>query len=127
MTQAHYDHIQSLIRRELGGRFESSGWFAGGLASLGVAVTILITIWSTELHNAAHRGKLEVAGWFFLVIALGCGLVHFFGSRRTGKQRAQDLVDMMDRYNLEMGERTPGPGRAPAPTDAGPAASPPAA
>lgn len=104
MTEAHYEHIQELILRELGGRFESSGWFAGALASLGVALTILITIWATEIHNAAHRGKLEVAGWFFVVIAVGCLAAHFFGSRRSGKQRAEDLIDMMDRYSVEMGD-----------------------
>lgn len=125
MTQAHYDHMKVLIRRELGSRFESSGWLAGALASLGIALTILITIWSTEIHNAAHRGKLEVAGWFFCAIAICCVLVHFFGARRTGRQRATDLIEMMDRYCLEMGGRSAEPGKLiPAATDAKPAALP---
>ena len=102
MTDVHYEHVQGLIKRELGGRLESSGWFAGALASLGMAATIGVTVFATNIPNAAHRGKLETAGWFLLVFGIFCLLVHFFGRRRTGEQRAQDIIDMMDRYNMQV-------------------------
>jgi hypothetical protein len=111
MTDAHYKHIQKLIRRELGGRFESSIWFALMLAALGVAATIAITVLATEINNAARRGELEATAWGFLAIALLCFSMHFFGSRKTGKQRANDLIEMMDTYNMEIEQHSQSPMR----------------
>jgi hypothetical protein len=105
MTDAHYKHIQKLIKRELGGRFESSIWFALMLAAVGIAATIGVTVLGTDIHNATHKGMLEEAGWFFLAIGLLCAAFHFFGSRNTGEQRANDLIEMMDTYNIEVQSR----------------------
>ncbi len=120
MTEKHYKHIQDLIKRELGGRLESSGWFALALASLGMAATIGVTAYATQIPDAANRGKLETAGWFLLAFGVFCLLVHIFWRRRNGEQRAQDIIDMMDRYNVAMGQR------AQVPSPAAPLASPPA-
>jgi hypothetical protein len=105
MTEAHYADIQRLIKRELKGRFESSGWFALCLMTIGMASTIAVTILGTDITEAARRGELETAGWFLLAFGIFCLLVHFFGSRRNGGQRAQDIIDMMDRYNIEVRPR----------------------
>lgn len=115
MTDGHYKHIQKLIRRELGGRFESSIWFALMLAAVGVAATIAITVAATEIHNAARRGELETTAWGFLAISLLCASMHFFGSRKTGKQRANDLIEMMDTYNMEIEQHGQSPTRPGAP------------
>ncbi len=107
MTDAHYKHIQKLIKRELSERFESSIWFALMLAAIGIAATVGVTVLAADIHNAAHRGMLEEAGWFFLGIGLLCGGFHFFGSRKTGEQRANDLIEMMDTYNIEVQSQVP--------------------
>lgn len=115
MTDAHYKHIQKLIRRELSSRFESSIWFALMIAALGIAATIVITVLATEIHNAAHRGEFEVAGWGFLAIGLLCAAMHFFGGRKTGEQRANDLIEMMDTYNIEVEQHGQSPIRSSSP------------
>ena len=114
MTRTQYQHVQELIRRELGSRFESSGWFALSLAGFGVAVTILITVWATAITDSANKGKLETAGWFFAAFAAFCLVIHFV-KRKDCDERAQDIIDMMDRYNMEVESQQPAPaGRPPA-------------
>ncbi|MFZ2114123.1 MAG: hypothetical protein WAU77_10400 [Solirubrobacteraceae bacterium] len=119
MTDAHYGHIQQLIRRELKGRFESSGWFALMLAAFGVATTILITVLGTDIPDAANKGKLETAGWFCMIFAAFCLAIHVV-KRKDGEQRATDLIEMMDRYNIEVAQHD---GKTSAGTDTMPAAS----
>jgi hypothetical protein len=101
MTSTQYQHIQELIRRELTGRFESSGWFALSLAALGVGATILITVLATAITDSANKGKLETAGWFFAAFAAFCLVIHFI-KRKDCEERAGDIIDMMDRYNMEV-------------------------
>jgi len=101
MTSTQYQHIQELIRRELRSRFESSGWFALSLAALGVAATILITVLATAITDSANKGKLETAGWFCAAFAAFCLVVHLI-KRKDCDERASDIIDMMDRYNMEV-------------------------
>lgn len=100
MTDEHYKHIQALIKRELKGRIESSAWFALALAALSVAATVAITVAATSIPEAANRAKIEMLGWGSLAFGLFCLAVHLLFRRRSGDQRAQDLIDMMDRYNM---------------------------
>jgi len=113
MTKTQYQHVQELIRRELATRFDSSGWFALSLAAFGVATTILITVWATAIADSANKGKLETAGWFFGGFALFCLAIHFV-KRKDCDKRAQDIIDMMDRYNMEVQSQHPPLTAAPA-------------
>jgi CHASE1-domain containing sensor protein len=106
MTETQYQHIQQLIRRELRGRFESSGWFALSLAAFGVALTILITVWATAITDSANKGKLETAGWFLAAFAVFCLVTHF-AKRKDCDERAQDIINMMDRYNMAVESQQP--------------------
>src|SRR6185437_14171511 len=49
MTDEHYKYIQTLIKRELKGRIESSAWFALALAALSVAATVAVTVAATSI------------------------------------------------------------------------------
>jgi hypothetical protein len=112
MTDEHYKYIQTLIKRELKGRIESSAWFALALAALSVAATVAVTVAATSIPEAANRAKIETLGWGSLAFGLFCLIVHLLFRRRSGDQRAQDIIDMMDRYNMAVerrGVRAPGP------------------
>lgn len=102
MTDGHYEHIQELIKRELAGRIESSAWFALALSALSIAATVLLTVSVTSIPEAANRAKIETLGWGCVAFGIFCLLVHLLFRRRSGKQRAQDIIDMMDRYNIEV-------------------------
>jgi CHASE1-domain containing sensor protein len=106
MTNTQYQHVQQLIRRELGSRFESSGWFALSLAGFGVATTILITVWATAITSSANKGKLETAGWLIAAFAVFCLVIHVV-KRKDCDERAQDIIDMTDRYNMEVESQQP--------------------
>jgi len=106
MTKTQYQHVQQLIRRELGSRFDSSGWFALSLAAFGVGITILITVWATAITDSANKGKLETVGWLMGAFALFCLAIHF-AKRKDCDERAQDIIDMMDRYNMEVESQRP--------------------
>jgi hypothetical protein len=100
MTDEHYKHIQSLIKRELKGRIESSAWFALALAAFSVSATVAITVSATSIPEAANRAKIETLGWGSLAFSIFCLVVLLLFRRRNGDQRAQDIIDMMDRYNM---------------------------
>jgi hypothetical protein len=100
MTGEHYKHIQTLIKRELKGRIESSAWFALALAALSVAATVAVTVAATSIPEAANRAKIETLGWGSLAFGVFCLVVHLLFRRRSGDQRAKDIIDMMDRYNM---------------------------
>jgi hypothetical protein len=102
MTKAHYEYIQTLIKREVAGRPETSIWLALALAALSAVGAVWIAVIGGGVTGATHRGNLEVAAWFLLAFAVFCVFVHFVGNRRSADQRAQDIIDMMDRYNLEV-------------------------
>lgn len=102
MTDEHYKHVQSLIKRELTGRIESSAWFALALAAFSAAGTVLVTIAATVIPEADNRAKLETLGWGCLAFGVFCVLVHLLFRRRSGDQKAKDIIDMMDRYNMEV-------------------------
>jgi hypothetical protein len=119
MTDEHYTHIQTLIKRELKGRIESSAWFALALAALSVAATIAVTVAATAIPEAANRAKIETLGWGSFAFGVFCLVVHVLFRRRSGDQRAQDIIDMMDRYNMAVEQRSV---RSTSATD-GPAAS----
>jgi hypothetical protein len=102
MTTAHYEYIQTLIKREVAGKPETSFWLALALAALTAVGAIWIAVGGGGVTGATHRGNLEVAAWLLLSFGVFCVGVHFVGSRRSADQRAQDIIDMMDRYNLEV-------------------------
>lgn len=83
MTDAQYQRIQARIRREMKGRFDSSGWFASAAAFLSVGATILITVEATSITEAANKGKLETAAWACLLITV-IWVVSQFEGRRDG-------------------------------------------
>jgi len=100
MTDDHYKHVQSLIKRELKGRIESSAWFALAMSAFSVAATVAITVAATSIPEAANRAKMETLGWGAFAFAIFCLVVLLMFRRRNGDQRAQDILDMMDRYNM---------------------------
>jgi hypothetical protein len=102
MTKAHYEHIQTLIKREVAGKPEASIWLALALAALSAVAAIWIAVLGGGVTGTTHRGNLEVGAWCLLAFTSFCVVVHFVGSRRSADQRAQDIIDMMDRYNLEV-------------------------
>lgn len=101
MTDAHYKRIQSRIRREMKGRFDSSAWFASAVAFLSIGATILVTVEATSITEAANKGKLETAAWACFFATCICLAVHF-AKRAESDRRANDIIAEMDTYNIEV-------------------------
>jgi hypothetical protein len=104
MTEGHYRRIQSRIKREMRGRFDSSGWFAVAVAFFSIGATILVTIEATAISNAATKGKLETVGWACVLITACCLAVHL-SKRRDADRRAEDIIEEMDTYNIQVSEQ----------------------
>jgi len=103
MTDAQYKRIQWRIRREMKGRFDSSGWFASAVGFLSVGATIVVTVEATSIAEAANKGKLETAAWACGLITLICLVVHFV-KRADAGGRADDIIEEMDTYNIEVAQ-----------------------
>lgn len=101
MTDAHYGRIQSRIKKEMKGRFDSSGWFAVAVAAFSVGATILVTVVATPISDAATKAKLETTGWACAFITVVCLAVHF-AKRRDAERRAEDIINEMDTYNIQV-------------------------
>jgi hypothetical protein len=85
------------------GRFDSSGWFASAVGFVGVGATILTTIEATSITEAANKGKLETAAWACLLITVICLVVHFV-KRADASRRADDIIEEMDTYNIQVAQ-----------------------
>ena len=101
MTDAHYGRIQSRIKREMKGRFDSSGWFAVAVAAFSIGATILVTVVATPISDAATKGKLETVGWACGFITVACLAIHA-SKRRDADRRAADIIEEMDTYNIQV-------------------------
>jgi hypothetical protein len=120
MSKGDYAHVKKLIQKEINAGFDSSGWFALGLASLSIAIGIGVTLLGTEITNASHKGKLELAAYFFAAFGAFCIAMHLFGRRRTANQRATELIETMDRYNMNVHRRESASERVGAPDGSAP-------
>jgi hypothetical protein len=100
LSEAHYKRIQKRIRSGVGDH-AASIWLALALFFLGVGITVVVTVISTELGGET-TGKLEMAGWACLVLTVVCVGAHF--NRAADRRKlAEDICEDMDTHCVRSG------------------------
>lgn len=96
MSTAQYERIKQKIR-ESSNSSHTSIWLALALTFAGIAATLWTTVLATSM-SADIKGKLELGGWFSLVLVLVFMAMHM-EKHAQHKAEVDDIIEEMETYS----------------------------